>query len=629
MSSTDNMKTKLEQIPNSVSGDGKSFVAQLKRFLKGFRDDTEEKIDEIGAGSVEQVFGLHLTEQHDYDSKGASINNIFVEFDNTNVTDYLNAQIWMKNSSENNYQMVGTTSNVTYTIPNVKTGVTYYVKVVACSTHAGTSDFDTAPVAEIEIRGSVLIPAAPTQFYLTWDDQGPLWEWEYIDNGYVDFFELRMDGYAGTWNDNRLDSTQNTYSRVEPPVQSGTAYLFIRNVYGEYSPPATHTFNIVAPRKPANPTLDVGADGVVITMEALPSGCYGYVLEITDSENHKETFETSNNQFTFFQFSGTVSARYAFKAVTGNGHGEWSNSVSASLSGNIVDGAITGAKIYAGQVNANKIQTANIAANAINADKIAAGSINSDHISTEKLNATCIKAGSITSDQIQVGGIIGDSIAANTITAGKLSVGNLSAITANVGNLTGGSITGTELIGSTIKNAKNNPSFIVDSNGTVTGAKIIGSTFQNAATNPTFVVNSNGTVTGATIIGSAIQNAATNPTFSVDANGNIRGATLLSGSIAASMIGAGTITSDKLYVGTTQSNLIQANNIATGAITANQIAAGAVTANKIDVANLAAISATLGTFQSAAQGQPRVVISDSLIEVWDANRVRVRIGLWT
>ena len=67
-------KSKLEQIPNSVSGDGKTFAVQLKKFLQSFRDDTDKKIDGIGAGAVEQVFGLRLTEEHDYDSKGNPIN---------------------------------------------------------------------------------------------------------------------------------------------------------------------------------------------------------------------------------------------------------------------------------------------------------------------------------------------------------------------------------------------------------------------------------------------------------------------------------------------------------------------------------------------------------------------------
>ena len=322
-------KSKLEQIPNSVSGDGKTFVAQLKKYLQSFRDSTQEKIDGIGAGAVEQVFGLRLTEEHDYDSKGNPINNIFVEFDNTNVSNYLNAQIWMRESTENAFHMVGTTSNVTYTITDVKTGSTYYVKVVACNTNSGTSDFTNAPVEDIEIMGSVLVPAAPTQFYLTWDENGPLWEWQFVDNGYVDFFELRMDGLAGTWNANRLDSTRETYSRAEPPVRSGTAYLFIRNIYGMYSQPATHTFNIAAPAKPTAPTLEMTLDGVVITMDPLPAGCTGYELEITDWEGNTDIFESKNNQFVYFQFMGSISVRYRFVDVVG--HGEWSDPTSGNM----------------------------------------------------------------------------------------------------------------------------------------------------------------------------------------------------------------------------------------------------------------------------------------------------------
>lgn len=53
---------------------------------------------------------------------------------------------------------------------------------------------------------------------------------------------------------------------------------------------------------------------------------------------------------------------------------------------------------------------------------------------------------------------------------------------------------------------------------------------------------------------------------------------------------------------------------------------GTVTANKMNVAELSAISATLGTFQSAATGE-RVVIQDDKIAVYDANNtIRVLIG---
>jgi hypothetical protein len=61
-------------------------------------------------------------------------------------------------------------------------------------------------------------------------------------------------------------------------------------------------------------------------------------------------------------------------------------------------------------------------------------------------------------------------------------------------------------------------------------------------------------------------------------------------------------------------------------IDGNLLVDGTVTTDKIDVVSLDAISATIGTFQSAATGE-RVVISDDKIEVYDSNNVlRVKIG---
>jgi hypothetical protein len=71
---------------------------------------------------------------------------------------------------------------------------------------------------------------------------------------------------------------------------------------------------------------------------------------------------------------------------------------------------------------------------------------------------------------------------------------------------------------------------------------------------------------------------------------------------------------------------VRSQAIATSAISSDKIEANAVTADKINVINLSAISATLGTFSSAASGE-RVVIEDDRISVFDAsNNLRVRIG---
>jgi hypothetical protein len=81
------------------------------------------------------------------------------------------------------------------------------------------------------------------------------------------------------------------------------------------------------------------------------------------------------------------------------------------------------------------------------------------------------------------------------------------------------------------------------------------------------------------------------------------------------------VTADKVAA-----DAITSNKIAASSIITSKIAAGAVTASKISVSELSAISANIGTFQSAATGE-RVVIETDRIRVYDANNVlRVIIG---
>lgn len=321
-SQNNDTKKSLESISNSVSGDGRKFVAELKQYLKSFQFFVDEKIDDIGEGGAAQVVSLKLTEEHTTDSNGMPQNNIVVEFDNTNVNEYLQAQIWMKSTDD--YEQVGATGGVKYIIEGVTTGVTYTVKVVAVNKGGGTSNFSEAPTATITIQGSVLIPDAPTQFVLTWDEDGALWEWLHEDNGYVDFYELRLDANAGTYSDKLLDRTRNLKSRANPNVRSGTAYLFVRNIFGTYSLPAVHQFSKPVATKPKPPALEATLDGVVITLDALPSGYQGWKLKINNEE-----FVSYNRQFTYYQFSGTIEVEYCFFDYIGDG--EWSDVVSMKI----------------------------------------------------------------------------------------------------------------------------------------------------------------------------------------------------------------------------------------------------------------------------------------------------------
>ena len=284
----DSLKDIIKMLPNSVSGDGKVYASTIKKVLDFFgsyiNDNVDEKLDQLGDGAAACVTGLRLTEQHATDSNGMPQNNILVEYDNTNVENFLHCQIWVKDSTNDVYAQHGTASGLRYIIEDVRAGETYTVKAVSVNKQGGTSAFADSPIAAITIAGSSLIPDPPRQFVLTWDEVGPLWEWLHDDNGYVDFFELRLDANAGEYSDNLLDRTRVMRSRANPEVRSGTAYLFVRNIFGTYSPPATLKFTKPVGAKPNKPTLEKTMYGISITMDVLPSGYSEHKLLINGEE---------------------------------------------------------------------------------------------------------------------------------------------------------------------------------------------------------------------------------------------------------------------------------------------------------------------------------------------------------
>lgn len=468
------IKNLLNQIPNDVSGDGKRFAMALKKFLLKFSteisEETDKKMDSLGEGAAEQVIGLSLTETHTTNSNGMPQNNIVVEYDTTNVTNFAAAQIWLSSDQGEHFEQVGSSGGLKYIIEDVKAGTTYIVKVVATNKNGGTSVFDEAPQASITIKGSVLIPDVPKQFVLTWDEEGPLWEWLHEDNGYVDFFELRLDANAGEYNDKLLDRTRAFQSRANPKVRSGTAYLFVRNIFGTYSQPAIHQFSKPVGTKPDAPVLSALLSGVNIYMEPLPEGYTGYKLFING-----EDFTSKNNEFVYFLFSGNITVKYCF--VDDIGEGEYSDEVTADVkqlieasdiaggavgsdqlangavgSDQIADNAITDVKIVNGAIiadklaansvttdkltsdsvtadklAANSVTTAKIAANAITSNKIDADAVTADKIAADAITADKIAAEAITSEAIQAGSIIGQHISAGAVTAEKVAAGAIDA----------------------------------------------------------------------------------------------------------------------------------------------------------------------------------------------------------
>ena len=333
----------IQHIPNNVSGDGKPFVAALKKALIKYKEDLNKKIDDNTSSASEKpghVSSVQLLELHSIND-GVRVNSIQVSWVKTTVTNYAKAEVWFRTANDKAWEKAGESSGTQFVYSGATTGLTYYIKVVAVNTKGNAADFDTAPQASIKIQGSQYIPNPPTQFVLTWDEKGPLWKWLFEPNEYIDFFELRLDQNPGVWNDKRLDSTRETWSRANPGVRSGTAYLYIRNIFGEYSEPAVHEFNKALPQKPTAPQLTSTIDGVRIKMQGLPLGATGYKIHIKTKDSQEtveDDFYTVNSEYIYFFFIGHITVRYCF--VDPLGDGEWSDTSEADCKAGIDIGQV-------------------------------------------------------------------------------------------------------------------------------------------------------------------------------------------------------------------------------------------------------------------------------------------------
>ena len=176
-----------------------------------------------------------------------------------------------------------------------------------------------------------------------------------------------------------------------------------------------------------------------------------------------------------------------------------------------------------------------------------------------------------------------------------------------------------------------------DVTGQITGTQITDdaiTTTKIAANAVTADEINAGAVTAAKIAAAAVSadkiaaNAVVAGKIAADA---VTAGTIAAGAVSATQIAANAITSDKIFSGAVTTDKLAAGNvtadkIAAGAIITSKLAAGSVTADKIAVNELSAVSANIGTFQSAPSGE-RVEISDDRIRVFDSsNQVRVVIG---
>ena len=582
------IKQILTNIPNNVSGDGKVFVAALKNYLVKSGLLTNKKIDDSTSETGEKpghVSSVQLLELHSIND-GVRVNSIQVSWVKTTVTNYAKAEVWFRTATDKAWEKAGESSGTQFVYSGATTGLTYYIKVVAVNTKGNTADFDTAPQASIKIQGSQYIPNPPTQFVLTWDEKGPLWKWLFEPNDYIDFFELRLDQNPGVWNDKRLDSTRETWSRANPGVRSGTAYLYIRNIFGEYSEPAVHEFSKALPQKPTAPQLTSTIDGVRIKMQGLPLGSTGYKIHIktTDStETVEDDFYTVNSEYIYFFFIGHITVKYCF--VDPLGDGEWSDTTEADCKAGIDIGQVpTIDYTKFDKFTQDAIDKANNQP-----------SINEDLKNTLKNQGVAIQqnADSISTIAIDVkGNASAIEQNAKSITAIVEDVkGNKASIQANADNITS-IVANVDKQGSAIvQNANSITSVVTELNKKPADCNY--SSINQLQDDILLCVKKDGVINAINVSTEGIVIDGNKVHITGDTvfdNNVIVGGMIAADSIALEHLKANSVSSAKI-----QANAITSTKIDAGAVTADKIEAGAITAEK-----LAADSVTSDAIQAGS-----------------------------
>jgi hypothetical protein len=349
----------------------------------------------------------------------------------------------------------------------------------------------------------------------------------------------------------------------------------------------------------------------------------------------------------------------------------------------ITDDAITTAKLAAGAVTAAEIAAGaivagKIAAGIITGAEIAAGTITASNILAGTITATQLAANSVIAGKIAAGAISATEIASKAITAEKLAVASYGDNLVVNGGAEGGdasawyNVEGGAAVFASVAAASYSGDyyFRISGSGTsaygcrpfpvVPGRKYIvrGAYKSNVATAtgcyfrmsysadyPAADTMSSVNRTGFTdlLSNGAIATSWTYGTYSWTCPAGVYWASACFYRWTA--MGANWLIFDEVSV----RESIGGELIVDGAITAAKIAAGTITADKLTVSNLAAISANLGsitagslsinskfivdssgnvTIRNASTGQ-RLVLTNSLLSVYDSSNVlRVRLGIW-
>jgi len=505
-------------LSNTVSGDGQTFVAQLKAILQEYEDkltgilDAAEQMD----AQVQNVVVTEIRVDTDVSLK--------ITCDTTLIDNFQCAIIQYKiyeglAPTDLDWSTIAVSGEYTtgisgtYILNGCKTGYTYHFRIQGENMLGTVSLESDCPTTTHYVSFLDNTPVKPASFEFYFDNLGCHWSWVIPLNTVYSYTELRWDTNVGN-SINLAEITQDSKSSISPITRTGTAYIYNKGAGNEYSSAASKDFTIPIPITPTNVSITSTWQGIRIDFDNIPLTCIGATIKI----NGEEIF-TNTNSYTYNCVAGIYTIQIAYKDIIGNG--PFSTSISTTLEQDIPsdaihitnltvfdDGIIIGKYIGDKEVIGTKIAdgaitTDKISANAVTANEIAANTITTGQIVTTGLTSDAIATNAIISDKIAANAVTADKIIAEAVTAGKIAANAVTTDTINAGAITTDKIDSDAITADKI------------AAGSITGVEIAAST----------------TITSPLLIAATIQNSVSNPTFSIDASGNITGATLSAESI--------------------------------------------------------------------------------------------------
>ena len=547
---------------------------------------------------VPPVVNLSARNRYRQLKDGVNRYDIVVEWDIPNLQSYLEGRVWYKNNNGQSKYITmtqgvkiselgftgdwtfGGSGKTTVTIPQAVVGDTYRIAVTTVDVWGVETSPDFAPHVDIKVALKTEVPNTPDGFGIVFGES-PVVSWKEVTNTDIAFYEVRLDPYAGVENASLLARVTGLTTILPLTSRTGKLYLFAYSASGKYSTPAILDYNKPAPPTPNAPTLTQKLGGFSIVFDAIPAGCIGANIYI-DSNELVEIY-TENNTHTFTCNAGIYDVSIAYVDMFGEGEHSLESRIVVKV---LVDEAL----IEAQAISKAKLDTALQSA-------------------VDKANQSAIDIDAIQED----------------ITELHQEDGRISATVADVADdvsdLDG------EINNNTNGIKKRLTQVEVTASGLTTTVASQGTTLNNHTTQ----INQTS---------DAISAVVTNLNKQDPAQTGYTAITALSTGVA-SKVSMGDVTS---YFQQTHDGFliegslirIKANNaqgtggtvIDGNVIARDMIQANAIDATKISVSNLSSICATIGTLRTASTGA-RVEIKDNLIEVYDNNRLRVRIGVWT